>query len=710
MQNSSIQFCRPRLKSGQVFGSLTSNTFDSALLFELQGSGKQVSLPSEAAAILPLLDGIRTIPEIMEALHHTHGRVPFKVFFGALQKLQANGCLEGAEVLVTEAVRQRAEMFERPPLWITRPIVKQQILAGSLPYEPIHGSSSFAAYLFFALGLLIFTLTLTIHSWVTGAIGLPSGYLHIERSYVKGVVFFFFSASLILTMKTLLKASMSYLLTGARSALNLELGLFSLALRNQDDKIYMATGRLLSTLSFVTVSVSYFFVFAVAVVLSKIFVPNWGLLDDLFWTTLILAVVDLNPFRQSDLSGFFNTAYNKRSAPELLPYLRNRGLLAIGRRDQVADSSIYTAYSILAIGWTMFAYNILLVLITQNDTLLISTLLETIRGTGPFAEALAAGLIGASLLLSLVYLGLDFITTVLKNVMSPLRTKLAQARSKRAARNDAIESAEAIAQSIRHLPLFTGLHPDTVLFLLSHGKARRYRKDTHIIVQDTPSEELYLLLEGEVAIRKRHATGATQELARFQAPTVFGENTLLSNAPRSADVVSCGDVRVVAISRQTIHELVTHPSLQTQADLILDRLVLGQYIASSDLFREAPREVASLFFNQGEILSVSTGRQIIEQGRTDKDFYLLIRGSVDVFTDGRLVTTLQQGDFFGEMALILNSPRSATIITREPSRILKLSAARFWQILTEHTEVALYLESVSESRVNELTSGGGPTC
>jgi CRP-like cAMP-binding protein len=126
--------------------------------------------------------------------------------------------------------------------------------------------------------------------------------------------------------------------------------------------------------------------------------------------------------------------------------------------------------------------------------------------------------------------------------------------------------------------------------------------------------------------------------------------------------------------------------------------MLGQYISSSELFREAPKEIVSLFFNEGQVLSVATGRQVIEQGRTDKDFYLLIRGAVDVISDGRLIAELTQGDFFGEMALILNSPRSASVMTKEPCRLLKLTAQQFWNVLSQNAAIALYLETVSENR------------
>lgn len=638
-----------------------------------------------------MLDGSRTIPDILEELHRTYGRVPFKTFFSTVQKLQTQGCLDGAELLATPDVQKRVEMFEREQLWLTRPIFSYRLSAGKIMGEP-----SVLAFVLFALGTLVVTLSFMFGAIALGLVTVPSSFLRIQESYILGLIFFFAAASVLITAKTLIKTILSLLLTGARSSLTLELGLFSLAVRSHDDKIYMAGGRALGTLAFVAIASSYFFVFAVASAVA----PHWARLDDLFWVSAILAVIDLNPFRKSDLSSFFNIVYNQRSAAELLPYLKNRGLVSL-KGSAIADTAVYTAYSTLAILWTMVAYNLLLALITRNDSLLVSTLIRTMR-EGPAAEFLAAFILGFSLAASFIYLLVDLFKTFVGNFLHPLRTNRLVKRALRHTSTDVLDNVQGLAPSIGKIPLFTGLHPDAIMFLLGKGQPRKASNGTHLIVQGTQSDELFILIEGEVAVRKTHATGATQEITRLQAPTVFGENTLLANAVRSADVVTTKDCRVVAISRKTIDEFVHHPTLKTEAETLLDRLVLGQYVASSELFKEAPSEVVSLFLNEGEVISIATGRHVIEQCRTDKDFYLLIRGSVDVIRDGEIKAHLQQGDFFGEMALILNSPRSATIMTREPCRLLKLTSRQFWNVLSQHASIALYLETVSENRIGDL--------
>jgi putative ABC transport system ATP-binding protein len=76
------------------------------------------------------------------------------------------------------------------------------------------------------------------------------------------------------------------------------------------------------------------------------------------------------------------------------------------------------------------------------------------------------------------------------------------------------------------------------------------------------------------------------------------------------------------------------------------------------------------------------GTAIVRQGDTGDNFYLIRRGSVDVIRDRatpreQLVTTLKEGEFFGERALITGDPRNATVVAREEVEAYTLDKADF---------------------------------
>jgi ATP-binding cassette subfamily B protein len=71
------------------------------------------------------------------------------------------------------------------------------------------------------------------------------------------------------------------------------------------------------------------------------------------------------------------------------------------------------------------------------------------------------------------------------------------------------------------------------------------------------------------------------------------------------------------------------------------------------------------------------GRAVIEQDDPGERFYIIARGTVEVVRDEHQVARLQDGDFFGEVALIRDEPRMATVRTVTPCLVLSLARGRF---------------------------------
>jgi CRP/FNR family transcriptional regulator, cyclic AMP receptor protein len=95
---------------------------------------------------------------------------------------------------------------------------------------------------------------------------------------------------------------------------------------------------------------------------------------------------------------------------------------------------------------------------------------------------------------------------------------------------------------------------------------------------------------------------------------------------------------------------------------------------------------------------------IVRQGDTGLGLYVIASGRAEVRDerpgqDGRVLNTLGPGDFFGEMALLDDYPRSATVIAREPTECLTLTKWHFLAELESHPEMALALLPVLSRRV-----------
>jgi CRP-like cAMP-binding protein len=65
-------------------------------------------------------------------------------------------------------------------------------------------------------------------------------------------------------------------------------------------------------------------------------------------------------------------------------------------------------------------------------------------------------------------------------------------------------------------------------------------------------------------------------------------------------------------------------------------------------------------------------------------FYLVIEGEADVFHQGRHVSTRGGGDYFGEIALLRDVPRTATVVARGEMRLYALERDDFLAAVTQH--------------------------
>jgi CRP-like cAMP-binding protein len=96
--------------------------------------------------------------------------------------------------------------------------------------------------------------------------------------------------------------------------------------------------------------------------------------------------------------------------------------------------------------------------------------------------------------------------------------------------------------------------------------------------------------------------------------------------------------------------------------------------------RCSKRELADLAALVDE-LELPEGQTLAREGERGKEFLVLADGIADVASGGEVVNRLGPGDFFGEISLVTGEPRTATVTTRSPSRLLIFSAPAFRSLL-----------------------------
>jgi CRP-like cAMP-binding protein len=80
-------------------------------------------------------------------------------------------------------------------------------------------------------------------------------------------------------------------------------------------------------------------------------------------------------------------------------------------------------------------------------------------------------------------------------------------------------------------------------------------------------------------------------------------------------------------------------------------------------------------------LDLKEGKELTVEGEPGREFFVLLEGTADVKRNGRKVNTMNAGDFFGEIALITEHPRTATVTAKTPVRVLVIRARDFRELM-----------------------------
>jgi CRP/FNR family transcriptional regulator, cyclic AMP receptor protein len=117
------------------------------------------------------------------------------------------------------------------------------------------------------------------------------------------------------------------------------------------------------------------------------------------------------------------------------------------------------------------------------------------------------------------------------------------------------------------------------------------------------------------------------------------------------------------------------------------------------LFAHCSRKELEEIGRIADELDFREGKELTREGSRGREFFVLLEGTVEVVRDGKRVATLGKGDFFGELALISNIPRTATVTATSPIRTLVVFGRDFRRLLQEDPGIATKVLGVMAERM-----------
>jgi CRP-like cAMP-binding protein len=105
-----------------------------------------------------------------------------------------------------------------------------------------------------------------------------------------------------------------------------------------------------------------------------------------------------------------------------------------------------------------------------------------------------------------------------------------------------------------------------------------------------------------------------------------------------------------------------------------------------------------------EDVQVEPGKVLCKEGQTGDEFFVIVDGTVQVTRKGRRVTTLGGGDFVGEIALVTELPRTATVTAETPVHLFVLTTREFDAVLDRNPKVERKVLRALARRLAETSS------
>jgi CRP-like cAMP-binding protein len=120
------------------------------------------------------------------------------------------------------------------------------------------------------------------------------------------------------------------------------------------------------------------------------------------------------------------------------------------------------------------------------------------------------------------------------------------------------------------------------------------------------------------------------------------------------------------------------------------------------LFERCSNRELDLLQEAATEMEFPAGKALTTQGETGRHFMVIVEGEAEVSRDGTQIAVLGPGSFFGEMSLLDGQPRTATVTTREPTRVLMITTAAFNGALATMPSVDRKMLTVLAARLRDI--------
>jgi len=243
--------------------------------------------------------------------------------------------------------------------------------------------------------------------------------------------------------------------------------------------------------------------------------------------------------------------------------------------------------------------------------------------------------------------------------------------------------------------MFSMLDEKDLATVIDAFKEDRRPPGSEVIKQfDEDADKLYLIESGNLAVFKKadkKAAHPGNKVYEYKEPGgVFGELALLYNCPRAATIQTINDCVLWSIDRETFNHLVKDAAARK-------RDLYDSFLQTVDILKSLDPYERSKICDALKTKAFKAGEQVIQQGDAGNEFYILEEGTAAAKKDGNEVMKYGPKSYFGELSLIKDQPRAATVVATSDLKLLILDRAAFKRLLGP-------LDAILKDRAKEMYS------
>ena len=269
------------------------------------------------------------------------------------------------------------------------------------------------------------------------------------------------------------------------------------------------------------------------------------------------------------------------------------------------------------------------------------------------------------------------------------------------------EGAATKTRAFPRTPLFSDFTREELAEVVSKVSFRSFASGERVFVEGDPGDSIFIVVGGEADALGLDESGVETVRATFIEGDFFGEFAFFSGSSRTGTVQARGDVELLELTREVFDEIAaTHPHVTKVLFEFYKERVVDGLMASSYIFRPMSPEDRKQVLKKVTMATYEPGADVMRQGEEGDTMYLIKSGSAEVWVkdaDGERkdIKELHEGEFFGEMAIASNKPRTATVTAGVMLEAMEFKRPLIKAIIDRYPAIKDALVGVIKERLDE---------